>query len=137
MSKKVNFSFFYLITLFLMFLLGSIYSHGQGYRTFRWEQEQIIKRAKWRVGPFRIYPTIQLRDIGYDDNVYNQRDEDNPISDYTVTFSPQVKVYLLYRNFLILTLTEEPEWPNPPFSLFRNLFQLPPKCSISLPIGRN
>ena len=110
MKKKVIFSFFYLITLFLIFLLGSIYSYAQGYRTFRWEQEQIIKRAKWRIGPFRLYPTIRLRKIGYDDNVYYQREEDNPVSDYTGTFSPEVKVYLLFRNFLILSLTENPEY---------------------------
>ena len=110
MKKKIIFSFFYLITLFLMFLLVSIYSYGQGYRTFRWEQEQIIKRAKWRIGPFRLFPTINFRDIGYDGNVYYQREEDNPISDYTATFSPQAKVYLLFRNFLILSLTENPEY---------------------------
>jgi len=110
MKKKIIFSFFYLITLFLMFLLGSIYSYAQGYRTFRWEQEQIIKRAKWRIGPFRLFPTINFRDIGYDGNVYYQREEDNPISDYTATFSPQAKVYLLFRNFLILSLTENPEY---------------------------
>ncbi len=110
MKKKIIFSFFYLITLFLMFLLGSIYSYGQGYRTFRWELEQISKQTKWRIGPFRLFPTINFRDIGYDDNVYYQREEDNPISDYTATFSPQVKVYLLFRDNLILSLTENPEY---------------------------
>ena len=93
-----------------MIFLFSISVYGQGYRTFRWEQEQIIKRAKWHIGPFRLYPTIRLRNIGYDNNVYYQREEDNPISDYTGTFSPEVKIYLLFRNFLILSLTESPEY---------------------------
>jgi hypothetical protein len=110
MSKKVNFSFFYLITLFLMFLLVSIYSNGQGYQEVKQELDQIVKQTRWRIGPFRLFPTVNFRNIGYDNNVYNQRDVDNPISDYTITFSPQVKVYLLYRNFLILTLTEEAEY---------------------------
>ena len=110
MKKKIIFSFFYLITLFLTSLLVSVYSYGQGYRTFRWELERIAKQTKWRIGPFRLYPTILLRDIGYDGNVYYQREEDNPISDYTATFSPQVKVYILFRNFLILSLTESPEY---------------------------
>ncbi len=110
MKKKVIFSFFYLITLFLMFLLVSIYSYGQGYQEAKQELERIAKQTKWRIGPFRLFPTVNFTDIGYDDNVYHQRDEDNPVSDYTTTFSPQVKIYLLYRNFLILSLTENPEY---------------------------
>jgi hypothetical protein len=96
--KKKLFSFFLMVFLFPI----SVY--GQGYQTFRWELEQIAKQTRWRIGPLRIFPTIQFRDIGYDDNVYYQREEDNPISDYTATISPQAKVYLLFRNFLILSL---------------------------------
>lgn len=102
--KKV---FFILLFLFISF---SVPAYGQSYRTFKWELEQIAKQTKWGIGPLRIFPTIQFREIGYDDNVYYQREEDNPISDYTATFSPQVKVYLIFRNFLILSLTENPEY---------------------------
>ena len=62
------------------------------------------------VGPFRIYPTIQFRNIGYDDNIYYQREDDNTISDYTATVSPEMNVYLLFRNWLILSLSENPEY---------------------------
>ncbi len=83
---------------------------GQTYKTFRSEQKQITEKARWKIGPFRIYPAIQFRNIGYDDNVYYQREEDDPISDYTATFSPHVKVYLLFHNNLILSLSENPEY---------------------------
>jgi hypothetical protein len=106
--KKV---FLFLNFLFLSLLFSfSVPAYGQGYRTFRWELEQITKQTKWKIGPFRLYPTIRLRDIGYDDNVYYQREEDNPVSDYTATISPQIKVNLLFRNFLILSLTENPDY---------------------------
>jgi hypothetical protein len=100
--KKV---FLFFIFLFISLLFSfSVPAYGQSYRTFKWELEQIAKQTRWRIGPLRIFPTIQFRDIGYDDNVYYQREEDNPISDYTATISPQAKVYLLFRNFLILSL---------------------------------
>jgi len=106
--KKV---FLYFIFLFIsLSFLFSVPIYGQGYRTFRWELERIAKQTKWRIGPFRLFPTINFRDIGYDDNVYYQRVEDKPVSDFTGTFSPEVKVYLLFRNYLILSLTENPEY---------------------------
>lgn len=106
------------ILLFLIFFLAffsvlfliSIPTYGQSYQTFSKELEQIAEQAKYRLGPFRIYPTIWFKDIGYDDNVYGKREEDGPISDYTMTISPEAKVYLLFRNYLILTLTESPEY---------------------------
>ncbi len=104
--KKV---FLVFVFSFISFLV-SVPIYGQSYQTFRSELEQITKRARWRIGPFRIYPTIQFRNIGYDDNVYYKREEDNPISDYTATISPEAKVYLLFRNWLILSFSENPEY---------------------------
>ena len=74
------------------------YASGQSYQIFQSQLEQIKERARWHIGPFRIYPTIQLRNIGYDNNVYYQREEDDPISDYTATISPELNVYLLFRD---------------------------------------
>jgi len=93
-----------------MVFLSSISLYGQSYRTFQWELEQIINQTRLRIGPFRIYPTIQLRDIGYDDNVYYQREDDGPVSDFTGTISPSFRVSLVFRNSLILSLTENPEF---------------------------
>jgi len=108
--KKVFLIFIFSFISFLLSFLVSVPIYGQSYQTFRSELEQITKRARWRIGPFRIYPTIQFRNIGYDDNVYYQRKEDNPISDYTATISPEAKVYLLFRNWLILSFSENPEY---------------------------
>jgi len=98
------------ISIFVSTLLLSICLYGQSYQTFSSELQQIISKTKWRIGPFRVYPLIQFKDIGYDDNVYYKRKEDNPISDYTATFSFQARVYLLFRNYLILSLVENPEY---------------------------
>lgn len=83
---------------------------GQSYQSFFSEKEYIERRVKWRIGPFRISPTIQLRDVGYDGNVYYKRQEEHPKSDYTAALSPQAVVYLLFRNRLILSFTERPEY---------------------------
>ncbi len=108
--RKILFAFFHPFTLFFLVFFISISGYGQTYRSFRYELDQITKKARWKVGPFRIYPTIQFRNIGYDDNVYYQREEDEPISDYTVTISPEIKTYLLFRNYLILSFTESPSY---------------------------
>ena len=101
--KKVFFFIF-----FLLVLVSIIY--GQTYRTFRSEQKQITEKARWKIGPFRIYPAVQFKNIGYDDNVYYQREEDDPASDFTGTIAPEIKAYFLFRNYLILSLTESPEY---------------------------
>jgi len=93
-----------------MSMLISIPIYGQSYLSFRSELNQIARQTKWRIGPFRIYPAIRLSNIGYDDNVYFQREEDSPTPDITGTVSPEIKVYLLFRNYLILSVTENPEY---------------------------
>jgi len=92
----------------LVVWLVPVWLYGQGYMSFRYEREQILSRVKFKIGPFRFYPLFQLRDIGYDDNVYYQREE--PVADYTGTLSPQIKAYFLFRNILILSFTENPEY---------------------------
>jgi len=109
MKRILNIFFLLNISLCLLILFSSI-TYSQSYQTFQSEIREITQRAKWHLGPFRIYPTLQFRDIGYDDNVYRKREEDNPISDYTATISPQVRVYLLFRNWLILSFMENPEY---------------------------
>jgi hypothetical protein len=84
--------------------------YGQTYRSFRSEQKQITEKARWKIGPFRIYPAVQFKNIGYDDNVYYQREEDDPASDFTGTIAPEIKAYFLFRNTMILSLTESPEY---------------------------
>lgn len=108
--KRKFFNLFFVLALFLLLLLIGISAFGQSYQTFRSERKRIKEEAKFKIGPFRIFPTIRFRNIGYDDNVYYQREEANPTSDFTGTFSPEVKVYLLLGNKLILSITENPEY---------------------------
>jgi hypothetical protein len=104
------------LKFFCVFFWGGIVisftslTYGQNYQSFQAENEHIRDTAKWRIGPFRIFPRLQLRNIGYDDNIYDMRKDNNPISDYTATLSPQANIYLVYRNWLIFSFLENPEY---------------------------
>jgi Putative beta-barrel porin 2 len=83
---------------------------GQDYRNFRDELNNIATRAKLRIGPLRFLPKLQLQNLGYDDNVYFRRPDEDPVGDYTGTISPEIKGYLLLGRSLILSFTEDPEY---------------------------
>jgi len=44
----------------------------------------------FRSGPVSVYPTVALRDLGFDSNVYN--DSTGPKGDFTYTFAPRLYV---------------------------------------------
>lgn len=91
--------------------MGSVSVIGQSYLSFRNETDSIIEnKSRFRFGPFRLYPTIRLSDFGYDGNVFRQQDDLNPITDFTVTLSPNLDVNVLYRDWIILSLSESPEY---------------------------
>jgi hypothetical protein len=48
--------------------------------------------------------------MGYDGNVYYGRTGDEPVTDYTATFSPEITAYLLFRDYFIFSFTENPEY---------------------------
>jgi len=50
--------------------------------------------ANIRFGPVALKSTIALSNLGVDDNVFNEADEDQPESDFTMTFSPNTNVWL-------------------------------------------
>ena len=81
----------------MILFLFPIIAYGQGYQSFDSELNQIKERTKWMLGPFRIYPAIRFRNVGYDSNVYFQREDNNPISDFTATISAQINVYLQFE----------------------------------------
>lgn len=108
--KKSFFIIFFKLNVVLLIFLNPISAYGQAYRSFRYEREQIKRETKFWIGPFRIFPTLNFKNIGYDDNVYYQREESNPSSDFTGTVSPEFKVHLLLGSKLILSLTENPEY---------------------------
>lgn len=52
-----------------------------------------------RVGPFAISPSLLLRDVGRDENVFNERD--NPRSDSTFTVVPRAEVVFKPRGMRV------------------------------------
>jgi len=110
MIKKLRLCILSVIFLSFFGFFAVLSVSGQQYHSFAWEKERILGQTKWRVGPFRIYPRIQFRNIGYDDNIYRQREDGNIISDYTATFSPEIKVDVLFNNWIILSFYENPEY---------------------------
>ncbi len=94
-----------------LFLAVSVPLLGQSYRAFRSEVQDIIKnRSRFKFGPFRIYPQIRVQNIGYDGNVFRQQKDNNPVSDYTATFSPVIQVHSLLSNWIIFSLKDNPEY---------------------------
>jgi len=95
----------------LLLILISAGLSAQSYESFQYEIENIKQNMTlWKIGPFRLYPRIRVRDIGYDDNIYGQREDEHPVSDYTATFSPELQVHIIFRDWLILSLQENPEY---------------------------
>ena len=52
-----------------------------------------------QVGPFGISPTLLLRDLGRDENVFNERDD--PKGDFTFTLMPRAEILFKPRNVRI------------------------------------
>jgi len=96
-------------TLFLGVIL-LLPSSAQTYRSFRAELEGVKETTRWQIGPFRLSSGLSFRDIGYDGNVYYQSEDEGPVSDYTATVSPRIQVNVLYRDWLILSVSENPEY---------------------------
>jgi len=101
-----------IVSIVLLSILGfaPVWLSAQSYRSFSWEMQQVLDRARFRIGPFRLWPAFNLRDVGYDDNIYRQTTEGVPISDFTATISPQIRAYLLVGHNLIFSVLENPEY---------------------------
>lgn len=83
---------------------------AQTYQIFADEYQRLITQARWKLGPFRIFPTVTIRDVGIDDNLYFGSDQGEPKKDFTATLSPEVRVYWPLRNSFIFYLRENPEY---------------------------
>ena len=105
--KQLGFCF---VSIWLFLIVLSMHANGQEYQTFRWDLEQMSENARWRLGPFLIYPSFQLRNIGYDNNIYGMSEENDPVADFTAAISPQATFYLPYRNLMILSFSINPEY---------------------------
>jgi hypothetical protein len=62
--------------------------------------ERAMEAARWRVGPLRLAPSFELKNLGYLDNVYGT--ETDVTSDYTATVAVGLSAYLpVGQRFLI------------------------------------
>ena len=102
-------------------------------KSFKEEKEEIINKTWMKIGPFRIYPLIMFKNIGYDDNVYYQ--PENPVKDYTGTFSPNFNIYLLFKNRIIFSIFENPEYVyylrEKRYCSFNNVFRTQMKIALT------
>ncbi|MDD8026461.1 MAG: outer membrane beta-barrel protein [Acidobacteriota bacterium] len=88
-------------------LLAAAFLSAQTYVSFRDEWEAVVHNAPWTLGPFRLFPSLSLRNVGYDDNIYFGVKRE---PDYTGTFSPELKVYLPIGGTILLSASENPEY---------------------------
>jgi len=99
----------FILILLVSFLLP-LALEAQVYRPFRLELQEVIDNTRFRFGPFRLYPLIKFQEIGYDSNVFRDPTDAEPSTDFTFTFSPELRVHTLVGNSLILTFTYNPEY---------------------------
>ncbi len=84
-------------------------ARAQVYQTFRAQLDSIRTRATWSLGPFRIWPSLQLN-AGYDDNIYGTYGGRPAIADYTASVSFPINVYLPFRDWLLLSFSDTPQY---------------------------
>jgi hypothetical protein len=71
--------------------------------------ELAIRQAAWKFGPFRIQPALNLRDAGYDSNLYYGY-AGEPVKDYSVTAGPEFTIYLPMKKKLVLSFYGSPQY---------------------------
>jgi len=83
---------------------------GQSYRSFREDYDSIQAQSRLRLGALRFVPVFRLSEAGYDSNVYFREDGSEVVSDFTATFSPELRAYWLSGGTFILWANENPEY---------------------------
>ncbi len=105
MLKKSIFRFFAFFLVCLIFIITE-YADAQTYQSFQSELNSIVERTRVRLGPFRIVPRIDFRFLRYEWNIFYQTEDEKPAADFTSTISPELNVYLILKDRLILRLTD-------------------------------
>jgi hypothetical protein len=108
MRKILIFSLQLFSVCFLISSFATL-SYGQGYVTFRGEKERIAEEGRLKLGPFYLFPALNMS-LGYDNNIYQQNMDAGPIADYAAKFSPRITAYFVSINSLIFSITEIPEY---------------------------
>jgi hypothetical protein len=68
-------------------------------------------KARVRVGPLSLNPTIALTNLGIDTNLFNEPDQTVPKRDFTITLTPQTDLWLrMGRSWLTGNVREDVVW---------------------------
>ena len=70
------------------------------------EPPDLGRYLRW--GPLRVRPGFQIKNLGYDDNIL--LDNEERISDYTVTLAPKGDGLVLFGDRAFLTFQEEADY---------------------------
>ena len=82
---------------------------GQGQTWAGGDLAGMIESARWRLGLFRVNAALELRNVGYDSDVYyGYRDE--PAPDYTFSAGAPVQVLIPVSKKIILDVFDHPEY---------------------------
>jgi hypothetical protein len=91
----------------LFVLAAASSASGQSYEAFQSEWARVTEKYLFRLGPFRAFASLDIRRLGYGDNIYF---EDKPVRDFTATVAPSLTLYLPLRHRAILYVRESPEY---------------------------
>jgi hypothetical protein len=79
-------------------------------QTFEQRVDDVVARARYKIGPFRIQPVLEFSQLGWVSNIYGGAQAEQLISDFLITPSPKLNVYFILKRRLILSFTENPEY---------------------------
>jgi len=83
---------------------------AQSYQMFQSEVDGIVSRTWLKFGPFRIIPQLNFSNFGWTSNIFGEGVAPGSVSDIMITPSPQLNVFVIWRRWLILSFTENPEY---------------------------
>lgn len=67
--------------------------------------------VRLRIGPLWMNPRLELGNLGIDDNVFNEPEDQNPKRDFTATITPTTDVWMrLGRSWLQFNIREDIVW---------------------------
>jgi len=93
---------------------------------FRGQVQEIVRKTRLKIGPVRIYPVLKFSHLSWVSNIFGYSNTLAQMSDLVITPSPELKANIVFRNMLILSFTENPEYhfylKNPGYRGFTNSY---------------
>ena len=100
---------------------------GQTAALFNGQVNEIVQRTRFMIGPFRFYPYFKFSSFSWVSSVFGITNTLRNLSDIVITPSPELTASLVFKRFLILSFTENPEYhfylSNAQYRGFTNSYQ--------------